>query len=221
MCGIFGTTDFERFKTLYELNKDRGAFSFGAILFSEEGLCSVREPGIINTDHYKHGFSHYLAHTQAPTSSQREFTEATTHPFNVGDWTVAHNGVLSNDRQLIANYDFHNTNEVDSSVIPALIDHCEIITNDRNANEESAIIDALQELHGTFACWILNNKSKNIYIARVGSTLFLNNKTGEFSSKKYKDFKPLPEGILYKYNKAFEYFEPSTPFTYNSPYLIL
>ena len=221
MCGIFGTTEFERFKTLYELNQDRGAFSFGATLLSEEGIIGVRKPGIIDLDHYKHGFSHYLAHTQAPTSSQREFTEATTHPFKAGDWTVAHNGVLSNDRELIGKFDFHTTNEVDSSVIPALIDYYEEETSDRDADEESAIVEALQELTGTFACWILNNKSKNIYIARVGCTLFVNNKTGEFSSKKYKDFKTLPEGILYKYNKIYNFFEPSTPFSYNSPYLIL
>ena len=29
MCGIFGTTELERYKTLYKLNQDRGAFAYG------------------------------------------------------------------------------------------------------------------------------------------------------------------------------------------------
>ena len=35
MCGIFGSTDLERFKTLYELNKDRGSFAYGSMLLQE------------------------------------------------------------------------------------------------------------------------------------------------------------------------------------------
>jgi glucosamine 6-phosphate synthetase-like amidotransferase/phosphosugar isomerase protein len=221
MCGIFGSTDFERFKTLYSLNQDRGTFSLGAMLYSEEGFCSIREPGIVDVDHYKHGFSHYLGHTQAPTSSQREFTEDTTHPFSAGDWSVAHNGVLANDREIVSKFDFHNVNEVDSSVIPALMDHYEVVTGNTEKDEEAAILEALEELEGTFSCWIVNRKSENLYIARVGSTLFLNSKTGDFSSRKFENSKTVPEGFLYKYNQEYCVFEPVSPFIYNSPYLIL
>ena len=229
MCGIFGTSSAERFDTLYKLNQDRGAFSFGSVYirhytphnkYPEIGV--YKSPGIGEIDKKYADTYHYLTgHTQAPTSSQRDYDKNSTHPFIVDNWIVAHNGVLSNDREIAAKFDLSNVNEVDSSVIPALIQHNESLSEYTGIDEVGAIVETLEEIAGTFACWMINKKTGNIYIARVGSTLFLNPKTGEFSSKMQGGFKTLPEGILYKRNHDTEVFEPITPFKYNSPYLIL
>jgi predicted glutamine amidotransferase len=42
----------------------------------------------------------YLGHTQAPTSSSRKYSKETAHPFNTQHYTIAHNGVLSNFKEL-------------------------------------------------------------------------------------------------------------------------
>lgn len=219
MCGIFGTTNYDKFITLYNLNQDRGAYAYGGCYITED-----REP---RTHHLKgtallapsiDSNDYILGHTQAPTSCIREFNRETSHPFEAGNWIVAHNGVLSNDRQIIKDLDLHNTNEVDSSVIPALIDHYEVHTSEYDY-EVDAILDALSNLKGTFACWMVNKKSNNLYCARVGSTLFMNKDKTEFSSKMTKNFRSIPEGILFKYDE--NVFVRAGVFEYDSPYLIL
>ena len=226
MCGIFGSTNFEKFKTLYSINQDRGAFSFGGCYVSSIGdveLMIEKAPGVVDLDDgVQTNHNYFTGHTQAPTSVQREFSHETTHPFTTGNWAVAHNGVLSNNRQIIAKYDFHNVNEVDSSVIPALIDHNEIIDRSNVVQQEIfAIREALEELDGTYACWIINKVTGNVYIARVGSTLFMNRDTGDFSSKKHRDLKTVPEGLIFKLNSDNMCFEIAGQFKYNSPYFIL
>ena len=221
MCGIFGTTKLERYKTLYELNKDRGSFSYGACYLSaEDDICIHKCGGVIEPPDMLASNDYLLGHTQAPTSRIREFTCETSHPFSAGDWVIAHNGVLSNDREIIAKFDLHETSDVDSSVIPALIDYYEIIGPDRD-HEIEAIVDGLSELEGTFAVWMVNRKSKNVYFARNGSTLFIHKNKKEFSSKMTKGFKSIPEGVIFKYDKTNEQFEANALFEYDSPFLIL
>ena len=114
-------------------------------------------------------FDYYLGHTQAPTSKKRTFAHATSHPFSCDEWVVAHNGVISNHlalKKLIKNS--KNYNEVDTSVIPALIAQ----THQSIRNEIKSICLTLEKLEGTFGLWIFNEKSHNIYLARSGSTIF-------------------------------------------------
>ena len=222
MCGIFGTTELERYKTLYKLNQDRGAFAYGGCYLNlEDEMVVHKVAGIIEPPSTIGGYDYCIGHTQGPTSSVREFDGETSHPFRCGDWVVAHNGVLENDREIIAKYGLeHCTCNVDSSVIPALLDYYEIIAPSRD-HEVEAIIDMLEEISGTYALWMVNEKTNNIYLARVGSTLFMNKDGTEFSSKTTKNFKSIPEGSLLKYNKDMKRFEQISVFEYDSPYFIL
>ena len=220
MCGIFGTTELERFKTLYRLNQDRGSFAFGGC-YVKDTIAIQKTGGIVEPCAIINDYDYSLGHTQGPTSAVREFNSDTSHPFTVGDWVVAHNGVLSNDQELIAKYGLeHETSEVDSSIIPALLNYSEIIVPGMD-HEVEAITDTLMELSGTYSVWIVNKKSNNIYLARVGSTLFLSKDRREFSSKTTKGFKSIPEGVLLKYNRDKMIFEQVSVFEYDSPYLII
>ena len=49
-------------------------------------------------------FDVYLGHLQAPTGSNRKWSEETTHPFHIGAWIIAHNGVITNQDSLIKEY---------------------------------------------------------------------------------------------------------------------
>ena len=221
MCGIFGTTELERYKTLYKLNQDRGSFAYGGCYVNDEEHAVQKVGGIVEPATLLGTYNYCLGHTQGPTSSVREFQGETSHPFIVGEWIVAHNGVLSNDQELIAKFSLEReTSEVDSSVIPALLDYHEVFLPGRDHEIES-ITDTLMELCGTYALWIVNKKSHNIYLARVGSTLFLSKDRREFSSKTTKGFKSIPEGVLLKYNKDKMIFEQVSVFEYDSPYLII
>lgn len=143
-------------------------------------------------------FDTFLGHTQAPTSSQRVFSPATSHPFQYKNWIIAHNGVLTNDRELKKLIkDKRAYNVVDSSVIAPLID----LKAKEMKDEVAGICRALSMLKGTFGLWIYDQSSSNIYLARSGSTVFANFITNDFSSLEEEDFVALEQGVLYLQTK--------------------
>jgi len=191
---------------LYAKNRVRGDFAYGSLMLDSKLHATIKSAGIFklneklyislknNKKKFFNDFKNYLGHSQAPTSSARKYSHDTSHPFNTSKWYVAHNGVLSNEkqlRQILKNY--KSVNEVDSSLIPALIDYC----SKTEKNEAKAICTALSMLEGNFGLWILNSKNNNVYLARSGSTLFADFLTNNFSSAKHSDYKPLEEGVLY------------------------
>jgi glucosamine 6-phosphate synthetase-like amidotransferase/phosphosugar isomerase protein len=206
MCGIFGSKDYKTYIKLYTKNRARGAFSYGSIMIDADMHACIKSAGVFkltdklyltmkgNKKKSFNSFKNYIGHSQAPTSSERKYTHNTTHPFDTGKWYVAHNGVLSNEKELRALLKkYKNINSVDSSLIPALIDYC--CKNEKD--EVRAICKALSMLKGNFGLWILNSKGHKVYLARSGSTLFADYLSNNFSSTKFEDYKPLQEGILY------------------------
>jgi glucosamine 6-phosphate synthetase-like amidotransferase/phosphosugar isomerase protein len=158
----------------------------------------------------------YLGHTQAPTSSKRDFDTETSHPFKCGYWFVAHNGVLTNYEQLTKKIkDRKKYNEVDSSIIPALLD----LYSQKSENEVDIISKTLSLLEGTFGVWIYSVASGNAYIARSGSTIYANLLTNDFSSLPEKGFVELEQGIIYLMTD--EGLTTVGSFTPNSPFFII
>ena len=108
---------------------------------------------------------------------------------------------------------------VDSSIIPALLDEFEYEhgpCEDTEAEIQN-VLYTIEKLKGTFALWIVNIKTMNIYIARQGSTLFY--KDSNISSIRGCDYKEVSEGILYNY--SYEGLTEVDGFVYNSPFLTL
>ena len=220
MCGIFGSSNYERLKTLYNLNKERGSFAYGYLyrdgqdkFLIQRGEGDVMPSSIIDVD----DFNYYLGHTQGPTSSERSFTEETSHPFTYKRWVVSHNGVLSNHKKLYPD----NKCVVDSSVIPYLLH------NNYKDDVIKAISKTCSQLEGTFSCWIFDSKENDIYIVRCGSTLFYN-ENGDISSRKPDDsWATIKEGDIYKLidnntvDGAPANFVSVGSFKTNSPYFIL
>jgi glucosamine 6-phosphate synthetase-like amidotransferase/phosphosugar isomerase protein len=227
MCGIFTASNFNRYIKLYNKNKERGTFAYGALFLSHsydaamkvEGTVELSKNMIVNNRDVQmkpSEFYYFMGHTQAPTSSKRIFDDTTSHPFNHGLWIVAHNGVLTNDTKLKSKIKNKTSfNEVDSSVIPALLDqYSEEITN-----EVDVVCKVLSMLEGTFGLWIYNKETHNVYIARSGSTLYANVLENTVSSLPDDDLKPLEEGVLYLVTT--EGLTSVGGFTNNSPFFIL
>jgi len=221
MCGIFGATNKDRFKTLYELNRTRGDFAFGCCLITRDRSTQYIDwqPGVadLNDDIFTKESNYYymLGHTQAPTSAQREFSERTSHPFVESNWVVAHNGVLSNFKYLKEKFIPDWDNPVDSSIIPFLLATFENETN----CEASSLKQTLEELEGTYTLWIYNTNSKNLYIARCGSTLYFNVLENEFSSIKDTNMEPVPDNTIYQITQ--EGITLISGFDGHSPFLII
>ena len=105
----------------------------------------------------------YLGHNQAPTETGRGWKEETSHPFWVGDWIVAHNGVLTNFNELIDEYVPMHDNPVDSSIIPALLDEFEY-THGPCEDTETEVQNILLEQLGIATIDGNNFGSNNIYL---------------------------------------------------------
>ena len=219
MCGIFCSDDLSTFEVLGEANKERGNFSTGILFTNGKRHNILRIEGGANWDETKLPVEKgwlYLGHNLAPTETGRKWFERTSHPFEYGNWVVAHNGVLTNYHELKEKFLPKHDCGVDSSVIPALLYENDSILGPSKGeiDEISNIIQTLELLEGTFALWIMNKKTKNLYIARQGSTLFY--KGNNISSIKGKGYRQVKEGVLYKLShkglKKIDEFVTQSPF---------
>lgn len=190
MCGIFGSLNYRTFETLYRANRIRGNFAGGSMYVRrvDNDMHIKKWPGVqsdvsLTGDYaFTDQYDLYVGHTQSPTSSHRNYDTSTTHPFMSGDWIVAHNGVLENHEHLVQYYlsdlQGYKKPKIDSQVIPMLLDRLYV------DNDADVLSEVFTSLKGTFACWVYHMKTKQLYIARSGSTLFMNKTSGSFSSVK-------------------------------------
>lgn len=218
MCAIYGSKDRTLFNILHDATQQRGvyAFSYAFIDHSSKKIKIHRQHGhpkdVEKIDNHIND-TMFLGHNQAPTSSAREWDRTTSHPFVASNWVVAHNGVLTNHKQINEKYCVWNKNPVDTSCIPNLLHVVE--QADSKATEVQIIEQALEKLEGTFALWIFNEKTGNVFIARQGSTLYANTTTGDFCSIQSKGWLEVPEGeivdVTYGYD-AVGKFKSKSPF---------
>ena len=141
MCGIAGSNNKDRSFKLYQSNLNRGYYSSGALILNKDNQPSVRKVlGVYNapiTESVPENY--YLYHSRGPTVETIQFIPEDNHPFSYGDWIVAHNGIISNFKELCIQYfpqeDF--TGKTDSCIIPRMLE------------ENLKISTALEELEGT------------------------------------------------------------------------
>lgn len=215
MCAIYGSFNKSMYEILHGVNQVRGTWGGSCTGIYDIQNASPNSKKYDNISKYYSirkwegeqkniskilkgdNFDIYLGHLQAPTGPNRVWNDKTTHPFVVGDWVVAHNGVITNQDSLIKKYNNGVNVTVDSRLIPLIADKMSSIKDD----SDSAILSiekALSKLEGTFAIWAYNIKYKSIYIARQGSTLYADDK-GNFSSINSKnEWDEVREGKIFQ-----------------------
>ena len=216
MCGIFGATDRKQFLNLYQVNQDRGSFSFGAYIPAKDLYCraqGVLIRGLPDTPEA----DLYLGHTRAPTGAGREFDPANSPPFVVGDWVVGHNGIISNFEELKQLYvpsDLREYITIDSQIIPFLFTHFK--KENKNMSSIACILNTIKLLDGIFACWAFNKSEKSLFLFRCASPIFYQDSDKSFSSTSFEDAISLEEGVLYRVDPEGLYgisnFPNKTPF---------
>lgn len=220
MCAIIGSSNSSKFEVLYQANLPRGNFASGLIGLNSGGDQMVlKKKGTIDFDQIQLDDinDYFVGHVQAPTSSKRSWSYDTSHPFESLSWSVVHNGVLTNYKELRKKYLKWDVNPVDTAVIPNLLQKFTEECNGECPAHET-IKKVLNLLEGTFALCIVDTDSNDVYIARQGSVLHYND-NGDFSTLGGDGFKSLTEGTIlmlkdYRSWEVVNHFETSSPFLF-------
>lgn len=193
------------YDVLFTVNNSRGSFAYSHCFLNKSKTTPVHIskfsviPKIDAIKDVKNNYYHF-GHFQAPTSDVRDWSEKTSHPFEYNNWVVAHNGVLSNFKRLRSEYDSSGKIQIDSELIPRILNSNLFVSTDSSDNIVEAIKLTLEKIKGTFALWIIHKESGRAFIVRQGSTLFANLNTGSFSSVECKseNWVEVPEGKIYE-----------------------
>ena len=216
MCAIFGSSSKEKFIKLYELNKPRGVSASSYLTITPgDWIDCVKSDKSFDENRLKPA-KLYLGHCQAPTTLNQEFNPELAHPFYWNRFYVAHNGIITNVEELCKEYfiKFEDV-KVDSSIIPALIGY---FYHKKNTDQLQDIIKRVAELlKGTFACYIVDERSNRVFVIRSGSTLFYDLE-GNFSSTKFEDSLTFEEGRVGELVKGKIIYHNT--FICNSPFFI-
>ena len=210
MCGIFGSNDREQFLTLYKLNHKRGSYSYGCYYFNDSnsgGLWTNKQN--ITLEDIPDNMHYYLGHVRSPTSSADNFKTSQCHPFSAEDIMYAHNGIISNTKELEEEY--QQKWDVDSKWIGFLYTLFK--------NHELFYVPILQKIKGTFAIWSLNKSNNIITLARSANPIYYSDINNSFSSTEFNNSILLKEGSLYSGNYK-EIKQTDVVFTFKSPYFI-
>ena len=205
---------------MYEANLPRGNFASG--VFCLHGINDqqiLKKQGTIDFNQIKldDRCNYYIGHVQAPTSAMRKWSYDTSHPFESLSWSVVHNGVLTNEKELRKRFTPWLENPVDSSLIPEILQYV-MQECDAECPTHEVIKETLNLLEGTFALCIVDTDCNEVFVARQGSILHIND-LGDVSTLKGEGFRAIPEGKIFKLIDC-KSWEPVETFKTKSPFLL-
>jgi len=103
-----------------------------------------------------------LSTTGTPTNNKNN------HPIETKNWIVVHNGVLNNDKEVKRTFGLDYDEEVDSAVIPHLLEYNTTIER----NSLDAVRETAEQLEGTFSVMAYSKKDDKLYYFKERSTNF-------------------------------------------------
>jgi hypothetical protein len=212
MCGIAGSSNFEKAYNLYRLNLPRGNYSSGLMAIDTKTGANFiykqkkefefldKESLIWKIDQSRNDYNYFLFHSRAPTNStETKWSAETTHPFVHENCYVAHNGIITNFQDLNKDLNF----KVDSQLIPY-----DLI---RTYN----ISKTYSNLQGLLTSWIVWGKS--VHLVKAGSSLWMDQDS--FSSSQFENSSCVEEDGIW-FSLKDDKFEKEGTFSYDSPYFI-
>jgi glucosamine 6-phosphate synthetase-like amidotransferase/phosphosugar isomerase protein len=213
MCGISGSSNLDKAFDLYKKNLSRGCYSSGfAGLILNSGEKSVnfvvhRQKGelskedILTCIEELPKINFYAFHSRAPTNSiEEKWNPRTTHPFLQDGYLVAHNGIISNFKNLPEHKNF----QVDSEIIPHYM--C----------KEENIKAAYSKLEGLLTSWLYH--FGELFLIKAGSSLWI--KEDCFSSVEFEGATQIEtDGNIFQYTSN-NTFEVVDQFNYTNPYFV-
>jgi len=161
MCGIVGLVafqDFAKYKDglieLLLMSRLRGRDGFGWASWYPGTTLSIQKHLVENArliiekqvDRMSAG-ERFIFSTRAAPVTEGGVCIENTPPFTSENWAYVHNGIVSNDKEIVAEYNLHPKTNVDSEIIPLL-------------RERRLLLEVASTLIGGFACCGLSNRGR-------------------------------------------------------------
>lgn len=187
MCGIVGYIGYRNAKetvlTGLKRLEYRGYDSAGIGVVNENNVTVYKEKGkIVELEKMINGVelegTTGIGHTRWATHGQPNQTNAHPHQSYTQRYTLVHNGIIENFKELIETYVPHvdRVSETDTEVIAHLIDYFSQQGNDT----ESAFREVVKLLDGSFAIALIDNAdTSRVYAAKNKSPLLAGISEGE------------------------------------------
>ncbi len=179
MCAIFGFLNYGKkigYRKLKNLVKElsiacevRGTNATG-ISYVKGGVIKVfKKPKLAHklNLYFPKNTTTLIGHTRYTTQGSEKFNQ-NNHPFKskLNGFSLAHNGIICNDRQLREQYQLPQTNiETDSYIAVQLLDYC-------NQVDFESIKFMAENLQGSFAISILDC-DKTLYLVKGDNPIYL------------------------------------------------
>lgn len=90
------------------------------------------------------------------------------HPFPTKDWVIVHNGVLSNDRELITKHDLDYKEETDSAVVVQILQKL----TDNGVESVTAIKTVAEEIEGSYSICAYQKTEGRLFYFKNDTTRF-------------------------------------------------
>ena len=216
MCGLFGFSNYSNsnIKDLSVLTNSlakqsaiRGTDATGVAYCSGKGIAICKEPKSAYKMEFKHSndITSLIGHTRH-ASQNNEKKNRNNHPFKGSyssfEFALAHNGVLTNDKELRKKFQLPKTKvETDSYIAVQLLESQRFLNFD-------SIKYMAEKTEGSFSYSILDKKN-NIYLVKGDSPLsivhFPNSKVYVYASTEEILYKSLVDSSLFTEIKAGQY----------------
>lgn len=165
--------DFQTFKELMYFGNLNNNCAWG--LFNEQN--SFKQSGSFNYKHKKlNAFRNSMfivGHNRLATQGDKAKV-FNNHPFHLNEFTLVHNGVISNYKDLKDQYKLEHKVETDSFIILWLINH--FFKQDKSKKRQEHIINAISKtaelLEGSFSCFLYDRISKDLFYFKNNRTNF-------------------------------------------------
>ncbi len=114
-----------------------------------------------------------IAHTRWATHGKPSKLNSHPHTSKSKLWTIVHNGIIENYKELRETLHFPCESDTDTAVVAQFLE-------ERNANTIGEFIDAFKSIEGSYAIVAINSKQEDtLYFARNRSPLYISSKGGE------------------------------------------
>ena len=152
MCGILGSYNIENIEGTVKNLSLRGRDGFGYYDNNKDKIIKSED----NVKHFKDSLNRglYIFNSRALPTTEWEtgagHSIENQQPFSNEQYVIVHNGIISNDKELIKKYNLDVSSKVDSAILPSLF-------------KTIGVVEGMKQLKGSYAILCFDKQNNKLY----------------------------------------------------------